>query len=597
MNLSTFGYNLMTGQWRLDRLAVKERVKLYAGARSGTKRPAPGRLISTEDGQSTRERIVLIRAARDVETDFPLGDSILSDFETYVVGNLRYLPDTGNSEADAVVSDFLETEFNAIDYAGKHDLTTLARLAMRTQKRDGQAGWNPIDEDDRITINAISGDRIGNPQLGTGIDPENLGGIHVDSFTGRVRKYEIYNVNPARGLYEKQVDLNPNDFFHFFDPFRFEQAHGVSVFKNGIENSGDIQQILLFAKLNMKYRASQLPIMQRRGGALDRNIVPGYGNAEPSSDVNATGLSMKVDGVMQHYVNLDEGAVEFPNDFPNGQFLPAITALYRDFCMSAKLPMEFCHQSQSGGVVQRFYADKAKKTFGWDKRHLQRVLLNPTKNRIIERGIKSGRLDLRKFGNLATERTLARFRGMWQMGEQISVDYGNEVDADIKLMEAGLMSADSYITESGENPETVRRQIKARAKKVIEDADEISKATGKTFDQVLPLIVKRFPNPVQQAQPGAGGPMDAAHGPADGAPDPAAIVAPAKALIETIGIGGTQSLVTIQQQVSSGTLPREQGINTLVILFGIDAATAGRLIPTQGSADPIADAKNIEKVI
>lgn len=71
---------------------------------------------------------------------------------------------------------------------------------------------------------------------------------------------------------------------------------------------------------------------------------------------------------------------------------------------------------------------------------------------------------------------------------------------------------------------------------------------------------------------------------------PAAVVKPA--LIETIGIGGTQALVTIIQQVSTGVIPRAQGIATIVLLFGITEAEASKLVPEQASAEIVPDASS-----
>ena len=110
MNFTQLGYNLLTGQWRIDRERVKEQIqlnarssnlrKMYAGAEPGTKRPGPNVLSTPEDFKQAYQRIILIRAARQMEEDFPFFDSILADFETYVVGDCQYMPSTGLPEAD-----------------------------------------------------------------------------------------------------------------------------------------------------------------------------------------------------------------------------------------------------------------------------------------------------------------------------------------------------------------------------------------------------------------------------------------------------------------------------------------------------------------
>lgn len=74
---------------------------------------------------------------------------------------------------------------------------------------------------------------------------------------------------------------------------------------------------------------------------------------------------------------------------------------------------------------------------------------------------------------------------------------------------------------------------------------------------------------------------------------PASVQQPKPALIESIGIGGTQALVSIIQQVSTGAIPREQGVNTIVLLFGITETEASKLVPPQASAKPVEGAENL----
>jgi len=88
--------------------------------------------------------------------------------------------------------------------------------------------------------------------------------------------------------------------------------------------------------------------------------------------------------------------------------------------------------------------------------------------------------------------------------------------------------------------------------------------------------------------------------PVAGAPvstEAAPVIAPAaKPLIETIGIGGTQALIQILQQVSTGVIPREQGINTIKLLFGVTESEAASMVPEQGTAAPVKGATEIPPV-
>lgn len=504
MNFSDFAHNLLTGQWRIDRMIAKERfaiashyqaqrMQLYAGAQPGTKRPTPSQLSTPEDYKQAFQRIVLIRAARQMEEDFPFFDGILNDFQTYVVGELKFTPSTGNPDADKVISEFLEWKFDTIDITGREDLCSLAKLAVRSMKRDGEMGAVFRMQDDDLKLQEISGDRIGNPSIGTGPSPTDFGGIVVDPDTGAPENFNIYRRLPKVNAYTFQMAVPADQFLHYFDPFRIEQYHGVTIFKNCIENGWDAKQIADFARLNMKYRAAQLPSIKNEQGRPRGNGYEVTANANGGQGP----YQFDVDGVTQTFFkNDDGGAVEYPNDFPNQQFLPAMTELKRECAVGAKLPLEFVYRSEAGGVVQRFYVDKAEATFRGDRHLLRRKLLNPAKNRTIKAGLQSGELDLSAFGNLAD--SLLVYRGTWQMGRAVSVDYGKETDADIKKMESGIISPYALAQEDGSDLNVVLAETEKYTTELIKAGQRISTETGVDLTEVLPYLSKRFPNQAPQ---------------------------------------------------------------------------------------------------
>lgn len=503
MNASTLLYKFVTGEWKIDRARAREfaelnargrserEMLLYAGANPGANRPTPSQLSTPEDYKQAYERIVLIRAARQLEEDMPFFDGILSDFETYVIGDLAYRATTGNPEADAVINEFLEWQFDQADFTQRLDLTKIARLSMRSYKRDGECGFVLVDTGDTIKINYISGDRIGNPLTGANVGPNNFNGIITDEATGAPAFYDIFRRIPKLNSYVFQMTVRANDFIHLYDPFRFEQYHGVTAAKNSIEHGMDMKQIIDFTKLNIKYRSSQLPYVTNEQG---KPRGTGYETVAPASNGEPRPFDIKVgDGVTQSFLKLGEGVMEYPNDFPNTQFKGIMEELKRDCAVGFKLPLEFCYRSESGGVVQRFYVNKAEQTFNEEKRWIKRTLLQRYKNRVIQKGIDTGFLDLSSFAGLST--SMARFKGTWQMGRSVSVDYKNEVNADLAQIDAGVMSEEEYASENGRDLPTIRLQKKQHTLQLFQDAKEIATATGQDVAVILPFLVKKFPNP------------------------------------------------------------------------------------------------------
>lgn len=494
MNLSTLAYKMMTGEWRLDRAYVSDvRAKLYAGGRVTGQRPTPNQLSSPEDPKPTRERYFMIRSARELEEDVPFADGLLNEFETYVVGDCGYTPATGNNEADLLIKDYFDLCADTCDYSGRFDLMMLSRLAVRSSKRDGELGWGLHEEDDQIKIEGVGGDRIGNPMQTWNGDPKNYNGIIINEKTMRPVKYQIFKRDGKTGIYSEQAEVKANNFLHYFNPFRVDQLHGVTMFKNSIEHLTDIKQIVDFTKLNIKWRSAQLPYVTNETGTAKGGS--GYKATEVSG--NPTVVTEDVNGVSVQYIKTGSSVVEFPNDFPNAQLGTILNHLKRDCSLGAKVPLEFFCQSENGGVIHRFFADKAMRTFNFEQRFLRRTLLDPFKNRTLRLGVDSGRLDLSRFGDLANSDAL--FKGTWNLGTEISVDYLNEVNADLQLIDASLASSDDYIESTGRDPRQVRLKVKKKASADIEDAQEIAKERGITWQEAMPFINKKFPNPVTPA--------------------------------------------------------------------------------------------------
>lgn len=483
----------MREQLRMMKIGAKEfGGKFYAAAHPGINRPHAPQMTYPDDYRQAYERIIMIRYGRQMEDDIPYIESILSDFETYVVGDLRYKPMTGNPEANKVIGEFLEWQFAEADYSGKQDLHGLAKLAIRSKKRDGENGFAYVDVGDAIKLAPVEGDCIGNPLMSSTGAENDFNGIVVDLASNRPIEYKIWRRLPKLNAYVFDRTIPANQFIHFFDPFRFSQQHGVTAFKNGIARSIDVEQAIQFAIQNMKFRSSQLPAIQNEQG---RPKAPGSGYVAQPANSNGVPqpFQLSIDGVTQNFLKLGEGYVEYPHDFPNAQFSNVTEQLKGDVALGVHLPPEFCFRSEAGGVLQRFYIEKAQRTFDEEKRLMRRNILNPYKNRVLQKGIDTGFLDLSKFPGLSE--SMARFSGNWHMGRSVSTDYGNDTDSDIKLIDANLMSPEEHAGDNARDLEEIRDVKRRRAREIIEDAQAVAEATGVEFETALPFIQKQFPNP------------------------------------------------------------------------------------------------------
>jgi len=474
--------------------------QFYAAANPGINRPMAPQLNQPDDYRQAWERIIMIRYGRQMEDDIPYVESILSDFETYVVGDLRYRPNTGNPEADKLIREHLEFRFANCDYAGELDLTSYAKLAIRSKKRDGEFGMAYVDMgDEGLKLAGVEADCIGNPMMTSNGDPYDFNGIIVSPKSGEPVTFNIWRRLPKLNAYVFDKAIPTNQFIHFYDKFRYSQKHGVTAFKNGITRATDVEQAIQFAIQNIKYRASQLPAIQNEQG---RPKAPGSGYVAQA--VNSRGVpqpyQLTVDGVVQNFLQIGEGYVEYPHDFPNANFCEIMGDLKADVALGVHLPGEFCFRSDAGGVVQRFWIQKAERTFDEEKRLMKRTMLNPYKNRLLRLDVDAGRLNLDRFPGLSG--SLELFRGEWHMGRSVTTDYGHDTDSDIKLIDANLMSPEEHTADNARDLNEIRQDKKKRALEIIQDAQEVAKETGVDFEVALPFIQKQYPNPQVQAGDG-----------------------------------------------------------------------------------------------
>jgi capsid protein len=176
------------------------------------------------------------------------------------------------------------------------------------------------------------------------------------------------------------------------------------------------------------------------------------------------------------------------------------------------------------------------------------------------------------------------------------IDEAKHISAQSEAIATGQKSLDQVQAESGNYPDKVDAQIvsgavrrakmlKAYSANPTPTRQEVE-AQVVTADEIARFIPLRS---VAEFTPQAPTQEQAAATPVAGAVEQST----AKPLIESIGIGGTQALTQIVAQVSTGVIPREQGINTLVLLFGISTEQASGLVPAQGSAELVEDAATI----
>ena len=487
-------YEAMSGDLRVKRAANKaiaKEYKMYEGGRISRDRKSPQPLRSPEDNQSTVERIRLLQYARSLEEDFPIATLILDTFDIYALGHIRYQPMTGDRDSNREYMIWLKNWFEECDYTGRFDFQTLARLTRRSKDREGEAGILHTYSGGDYRIQLIEGDRIGNPTMTISPSDTDFNGIVIDQ-TGRVIRYDIYKRRKDVALYTFDFSTPPQFFSHVFDPFRIDQYHGVTRFKSVITRLQDLKEVMDFSRLNIKYRSSQLPYYKTESGEMPGNpedVRSAYANAIGQRQKDGDDIDLvNVEGAEQGILKINEGVFEFPNDFPNQQFLPWIQSAIREIMSGVGLSYEFAWNPEAmTGTIGRLIVERNDRVMQVERESQERQWMRVTIRRAIQSAIDKGELpDSPK-----------KFDGEFFYGKRISADYGRDARSDIELIRAGLLTKTEYQHIHGHNPEDVRSVRMTEALDLVEEAKVISEAASISIPNAMNIIEQRYTNPPQ----------------------------------------------------------------------------------------------------
>lgn len=546
--------SVVSPETALQRMVSREKLHNFAATRRGSK--ARGRMAnawdqaSSESWKKNRERIDAIWEARAMEENFCMISGLLQRLGMYICGSLQYVPATGNEKTDQIYADFFHDWCGRADLTGRHRLKTMAQLGVQSAIRDGEHGWIEHIQDGELRLQAIEGDRIGNPQDPKLSDEKNIAGIHIDDF-GKVTGYDIFKRSKSSTHYSLEGQVKPEHFIHLFYPNRTDQYHGVSKLAPALPHARDLYELLGFEKTAAKFASSFAGFVRMKDpgapGAAQWDDKP-EGSGQPATLRVESGTVMRVEAGTEEIV--------FPpgTQRPSGAFIALLEALIREIALGINLPYGFVYNmAVFGGVTARLEVQAIQRVIRSYQERLEEVLLDRVKKKVLMLGIAMGRIPATKHWN----------RGSWRYGAAITGDVGHQTSADIELVRQGAKTISALAIEHGydfgEVMETKAAEI-ARIKK-------ISEAQGIPMELLMngeTQATTMFAN-MERAKAGLPGPED---------PPP-----PPPGLIGVVGDKGAKTLLDLLEKVGSGLIDRDSGIMAAMRLFGLTFIQADKIMP------------------
>ena len=520
----------------LDRMVNQAKLRNFGrfdSALTSEKRGISRGVSGGEDTSGTRERLSLIRAARDLADNFPPVRSLLLKFATYVSGRIAYQARTGDREVDTKIEKYWQKWMNECDFLGRHNFTTLLQLAVTAILRDGDCGFIIVRDGEDLKLQSVEADRIGSPYDRTDTD-KYIGGINVDDY-GRPVSYTIFT-RTINNQYISPVDIVAKEFIHLFDAARLDEYRGRSAFATALNATRDLQEAIKAEVQAIKYASYQSGVITTESGAADAGDYFARGN---SNDQGQVARLQSLDPGTVNYLGSGEKMEMFKSDRPTGAFGEFIRLIQAHICMAVGLPYGFAFDADKSGPMARMEAAMAERTFLRWRGLLEGKFLDRIKNIIL--------LDAAARGLIPDSEFL--LDGRWCWPAKVSIDYGREANADINLWKAGLKTAGQIYSDMGEDYEEA---LRARAKEA-----NMIKELGQEFDIQPSRISDSVPASANDSEQ---------------KPVP---------LIESIGANGTFAVSTILAQLASGGLTSEQVAVILRVVFGMDEASAAELVKSQ----------------
>ncbi len=418
----------------------------YDGAQPSRERHSnPQTLQSPESSGYSRDRVQLLKEARDLAENGELATAILGKFERHVCGTIAYQSTTGDDRIDGAYEEYFGDWCKVADFTGRHSLRLLACLALREAMTSGDAGIAIMREDDNLSLSCIEGDRIGNPTQARQSEGE-VSGVILDEWKRPVA-YRVYE-RTLSGAYVNPRDNPAHSFIHFFKPKRFDEYRGVSSFHAVVNSCIDIKDIIRFEKLAVKWASAQAGVVSGGQAGPDPNNFFEPGTTQPGS-----GAALRLEEISPgriNYLGTDGEFTQFKIDRPGAAWQGFLQLLIKLYAIGMDIPYGFLFEMAGlTGPAARFESQQAKRTFQHWQELLKEKVLDRVKNLVIANGIA--------FHGLPSHQRW--MRGTWQWPAHPTIDTGRESQANVNENRQGLKSMDTILAGENIDGRTEREKI------------------------------------------------------------------------------------------------------------------------------------------
>ena len=322
-----------TGQWE-------------GGNWSRKRNRPPKRTASQDTDLNYGVREDLLSEARSLEQTYPITKRIKNQYASYCVGRCRIRWNTGDLAMDKIYRAGWDAWMKVCDYKAQHQFPKLMKLAvsqgfaegdMFVQKIRPTGGQSMID---LIEADRVSSQGIFNADLYDSDGPTMIGGIKLDSSTGRAVSIRVWQ-RTIYGTFLNMVEIPKNDYLHYFDSARVDAKRGVTGFHAVLNALRDLKEIDDAQRLKTKKNSKLAIVMKMLAGpqAAAINMLQGDGSETDTNNGQTNTITTQpISDAADMYLFPGESATIHEGNDPGEAWENHMHFIIRNIALGCNLP-------------------------------------------------------------------------------------------------------------------------------------------------------------------------------------------------------------------------------------------------------------------
>ena len=451
---------------------------------------------SGETWRGAREKLQVMWNAINAVDNSGLCTSIVTKFQMYVCGTLRWQSRCGDRGIATQYEDYMKVALGkSLDVTGRHSLRQMAMLDLRSILVKGDVGTNIVRDGNKIKLQGIEADRIGNP-YDYAISNNYVRGLELND-AGAITAARIFYRDRPTGTYKYESTIPFTDprglprFLFLTNPISYDDYRGVSVFKTAIDNATYIDRIREYELQALMWAASQSGVFHTKSGALPEGLP--FDRINPLVDPSGNPIeTYQVRPNTVAALGVGEDVAMFQHDRPSPNVLGMLQEVVRDISVGTGLSfgMVWDMSGYTGPAVRAISSQDARTIEIWQWL-IREGKLDPVALLVFGNAIANGELPF----------TPNWMKWEWFFPAKSTIDVGRESDASINEIHAGINTGARVAADDGFDIEEIKIQRGREIEAEIEVAQEVATSVSSGGQPVMWQEVYQLMYP----RPGKGG--------------------------------------------------------------------------------------------